>query len=250
MKLFSENVVVDFNDDSEKKRDFTENELMLLKEMLLSLEKAIDDIPLRENANSEASFPGEFIFELLSKASISKDSSGLFTTLIDQIVQYLNALKSSQGAGGPFQKTGGALDKLANFLKIVFHFEKKSYEEHVGSVKECYKVFVTLEKPKPTFRKNAWASTVKDDTKPGGKVVNFWCFNPGYGMRGLLNLGVHCIIVTSGTLSPLPPLISELGIPINITLENKHVITKDQVFVSVVRCGPDNEPLTSVFKNR
>lgn len=228
MKLYAENPVMDFGDESDKKRDFTDNELMLLKEMLLSLEKVIDDIPLTQNKNTESSFPGEYIFEILNKAKVSQETYNLFAMLIESIVQYLNTLKNSQGAG-PFQKTGGSLDRLANFFKTVFQFEKKTFEEHVGSIKECYKVFVTLEKPKPTFKKNSWASTVKDDTKPGGKVVNFWCFNPGYGMKGLLNLGVHSIIVTSGTLSPLPPLISELGIPINITLENKHVITKDQV---------------------
>ncbi|XP_034244080.1 regulator of telomere elongation helicase 1 homolog [Thrips palmi] len=248
MKIVSENPIMDFNDDSEKKRDFSEHDLMMLKEMLLKLEKAIDEIPLTQKTNTESSFPGEYIFELLNKANVSFDTYNLYATLVELIVQYLNALKSSQGAG-PFQKTGGNLEKLANFFKTVYHFEKKTCQDHINSVKECYKVFVALEKPKPTYKKNSW-NTTKDDTKPGGKVVNFWCFNPGYGMKGLLNLGVHSIIVTSGTLSPLPPLISELGIPINITLENKHVITRDQVFVSVVSCGPDNEPLNSSFQNR
>lgn len=218
--------------DSDKKRDFTENELMLLKEMLLSLEKVIDEIQLNEK--SEASFPGEYIFELLGKASISSETYSLYSTVLEQIVQYMNTLRSSQSAG-PFQRTGGSLDKLANFFKTVFHFEKMSYDDHVGSVRECYKVFVTLEKPKSTFKKNSWLSSAQtDNNKPGGKTVNFWCFNPGHGMKGLLNLGVHSIIVTSGTLSPLAPLISELGIPINITLENKHVITKDQVRVHLM----------------
>lgn len=252
MKMFSSSeTMFDFNDDSDKKRDFTENELMLLKEMLLKLEKVIDEIPLmKKKDSSEAAFPGEYIFEILSKASVTQDSQKLFAAVIESIVQYLSAMKNSQAAGsGPFQKTGGNLEKLANFFKTVYHFERKSYDEHVISVRECYKVFVTLEQPKPTFKKNSWAS-VKEDTKPGGKIVNFWCFNPGYGMQGLLNLGVHSIIVTSGTLSPLGPLISELGIPINITLENKHVISKDQVFVSVVSCGPDKEPLISTYTNR
>lgn len=249
MKIFAENPVMDFGDpDSDKKKDFTENELIMMKEMLLNLEKVIDDIPLTQKDKTEAPFPGEYIFDLLGKATITTETYPLYYSLVEQIVQYLNALRDS--TDGPFQRTGASLEKLANFFRTVFYFERKTYEEHVGSVRECYKVFVTLEKPKPTFRKNSWLSATNNDTKPGGKVVNFWCFNPGYGMKGLLNLGVHSIIVTSGTLSPLPPLISELGIPINITLENKHVITKEQVFVSVIRSGPDNEPLISTFKNR
>lgn len=247
MKIYSENPMMDFGDpESDKKKDFSENELMFIKEMLLNLEKVVDEIPLSQK--SEASFPGEYIFELLGRASISTESYQLYAVLVEQIVQYLNALKA--GESGPFQKTGANLEKLSNFLRTVFHFERKTYEEHVGSVRECYKVFVTTEKPKPTFKKNSWLSAANSDSKPGGKTVNFWCFNPAYGMKGLLNLGVHSIIVTSGTLSPLPPLISELGIPINITLENKHIISRDQVFVSVVKRGPDGVELNSTFKNR
>lgn len=248
MKMFSENPIMDFGDsDTDKKRDFSENELMMMKEMLLTLEKVIDEIPLKDNNNTESSFPGEHIFELLGKASVTTESHSLFSGLVDQIVQYLNTIKAS--SSGPFQRTGASLEKLSNFFRTVFHFERKTYEEHVVSVRECYKVFVTLEKPKNTFKKNSWSSNT-NDTKPGGKIVNFWCFNPGYGMKGLLDMGVHSVIVTSGTLSPLAPLISELGIPINITLENKHVITREQVFVSVVKQGPDGEQLLSTFKNR
>lgn len=230
MKIFSEHPMMDFGDtDSDKKRDFTENELMIMKEMLLNFEKVIDEIPLVQKKDVvEASFPGEYIFDLLGKASISSDSFSTYTMLVEQIAQYLNTIKASN-QNGPFARTGANLEKLANFLKTVFYFERKAFDEHFQSIKECYRVYVTLEKPKNNFKKNSWLTSVNADSKPGGKVVNFWCFNPGYGMKGLLNLGVHSIIVTSGTLSPLPPLISELGIPINITLENKHVISPHQV---------------------
>lgn len=48
-------------------------------------------------------------------------------------------------------------------------------------------------------------------------------------MRSLLEQGVHSIIITSGTLSPLQATISELGIPINVQLENPHIIKSNQV---------------------
>lgn len=228
MKLFADTPTVnDFNDPEAAKKDFTENDLMIVKEMLHALEKVIDGIPLTQKDNTEASFPGEYIFEILDKASVNNTSYVNHVAIIEQIVQYLNTLATN----GPFQRTGGSLEKLSNFLRIVFYYERITMEDHIRAVQECYKVFVTLEKPKNNFskRKDSWLTNVESDTKPGGKVVNFWCFNPGHGMKGLLNLGVHSIIVTSGTLSPLPPLISELGIPINITLENGHVIEPDQV---------------------
>lgn len=48
-------------------------------------------------------------------------------------------------------------------------------------------------------------------------------------MRALLNQGVHSIILTSGTLSPLAATISEIGIPVDVQLSNKHIIKADQV---------------------
>lgn len=48
-------------------------------------------------------------------------------------------------------------------------------------------------------------------------------------MRDLLNRNVHSIILTSGTLSPLAATISEIGIPVNVQLQNSHVIKNNQV---------------------
>lgn len=48
-------------------------------------------------------------------------------------------------------------------------------------------------------------------------------------MKSLLEQGVHCIILTSGTLSPLAATISEIRIPINVQLSNKHIIKSNQV---------------------
>lgn len=42
---------------------------------------------------------------------------------------------------------------------------------------------------------------------------------------------VHCIILTSGTLSPMQSFQSELGTPFQIKLEASHVIDKHQVIL-------------------
>jgi hypothetical protein len=69
-------------------------------------------------------------------------------------------------------------------------------------------------------------------------------------MKQLLENNLHCVILTSGTLSPLPSLMSELGIPIPVTLENPHVIGSGQVFVSVISTGPDGFALNSSYNTR
>lgn len=58
---------VDMGDDS---KEFTLEDLVLLKEMLLSFEKAIDEI-LITSKEAGATFPGAYIFDLLGKANVS-----------------------------------------------------------------------------------------------------------------------------------------------------------------------------------
>lgn len=43
-----------------------------------------------------------------------------------------------------------------------------------------------------------------------GNILSYWCFSPGFSMQDLVNQGVRCIILTSGTLSPLSSFTSEM----------------------------------------
>uniref|UniRef100_A0A674MNE4 Regulator of telomere elongation helicase 1 n=1 Tax=Takifugu rubripes TaxID=31033 RepID=A0A674MNE4_TAKRU len=83
-----------------------------------------------------------------------------------------------------------------------------------------------------------------------GNILSYWCFSPGFSMQDLVNQGVRCIILTSGTLSPLSSFTSEMRIEFPVSLENSHVIDRDQIFVSVVDRGPDGVQLSSAFDKR
>jgi hypothetical protein len=50
-----------------------------------------------------------------------------------------------------------------------------------------------------------------------------------FSMKSLVSTGVHSIILTSGTLTPFSAVINELGIPLDVQLQNPHVIDKEQV---------------------
>lgn len=69
-------------------------------------------------------------------------------------------------------------------------------------------------------------------------------------MQHLLGKNVRSIILTSGTLAPLKPLISELDIPVAVKLENPHIVNNSQVCVKILSNGPDREQLTSNYENR
>lgn len=84
----------------------------------------------------------------------------------------------------------------------------------------------------------------------GGRTISFWCFAPALAMRELSFLNVRSIIITSGTLSPLPSCAMELGLKFPVQLENEHVIMPDQIFVRVIGKGVSGKELSSKFGRR
>jgi regulator of telomere elongation helicase 1 len=66
----------------------------------------------------------------------------------------------------------------------------------------------------------------------GGQEVptlSYWCFDPGVAMQALQALKIRCILLTSGTLSPLDGFAQELRLEFPVTLENPHVVPSSQV---------------------
>lgn len=56
--------------ENDETSDFTADDLALLKEMLLGLEKAIDEIKLSNLMMGGQTFTGGYIFSLLEKANV------------------------------------------------------------------------------------------------------------------------------------------------------------------------------------
>ncbi|XP_050509376.1 regulator of telomere elongation helicase 1 homolog isoform X1 [Diabrotica virgifera virgifera] len=237
MKMLSSDQTVEFEDTP---KDFDANDLCNLKEVFLNLEQAIDKIDLSSGQNSEVTLDGTFIFELLAEAGIRADNFFIIQKLINSIVQYLVTVND-----GPFARRGNSLQIFEEILGVVF---MDSSTEFKAKVKKCYKLYVQPEEVKKKTPDN-WLSKMVS-TKAGGKIINYWCFSPGFGMNMLMRHGLRTLILTSGTLAPLRPLISELELQINVRLENPHVISDDQFCVKIIPSGPDSENLNSNFQNR
>lgn len=45
-----------------------------------------------------------------------------------------------------------------------------------------------------------------------GRMLSWWCFNPGLAMEEFTRMGVRSIILTSGTLAPLESFAVELNL--------------------------------------
>lgn len=94
--------------------------------------------------------------------------------------------------------------------------------------------------------------TLKTRDGPPSKepVLSYWCFTAGLAFHHILCQYPRSIILTSGTLAPLPSFATELLTSFPHTLENNHVISPDQVWVGVVPMGPTGKALNSSYKTR
>lgn len=204
-----------------------------LKEIMLRFENEIDNIgPLFPSKGS--TFPGGKLFESLHAANITRNSYLKIKELIDALILYL-----TQSATG---RKGNGLMKMLEILDTVYG--------PIGG--DCYKTQMEngyrLHIIEPEKNSGNWAST-STQHKPT-KIFNYWCFAPRFGMSNLLSHNVRSVILTSGTLAPFKPLISELAIKVDQQLENPHIIKESQVAVRIVSAGPDEEPLHSSYLNR
>ena len=197
-----QDVANDMNDQNEfsfeasgsVQKDFTPEDLCILKTMFLELEKAIDEISLKNREEGET-LPGGFIFELLEKASVScvkkyEDTGQIFMRVqflqithgkdqmvidkLEKIVLYLATTSTS-----PFTRKGNALQKFSDLLRTVFSGGGNN-ARHRERVKECYKVYIQMEEVKKAGKNDGW-ETKKSITKTEGKLISYWCFSPGFG---------------------------------------------------------------------
>ena len=132
-----------------------------------------------------------------------------------------------------------------NCLKRAFG----KFEERGKTVNNVRKNLLALARSK-SYRVHVTKANNGDSGFSAGRTISFWCFAPALAMRELSFLNVRSILITSGTLSPLPSFSMELGLHFPVQLENDHVIQSDQIFVRVVGKGVSGKELSSKFGRR
>ncbi|XP_078494291.1 Fanconi anemia group J protein homolog [Ciona intestinalis] len=101
--------------------------------------------------------------------------------------------------------------------------------------------------PPPKRTRDGWVTINKRKSKFSLLKLHFWCLNPAVAFTDLAD--TRCIILTSGTLSPMSSFSSELGLSFPIQLEAAHVISNSQVFVGSLGCGPNGHRLQATYQN-
>lgn len=71
-----------------------------------------------------------------------------------------------------------------------------------------------------------------------------------FSMEHLRRKNIRNLILTSGTLAPLKPIVSEMEFKNPVEIANPHIIRDFQMMVKIVGSGPNQIELNSKFKNR
>ena len=225
----------------------SEGDLLRAREMVLTLDETIAKFPLKATGRGDPRYVrgGEGLQELLAAAGIDRDNSFLFIELCDKCVATLGeAARFGVTAASSFN-----LGKLADCVRIAF-----DSREPVSEYRLCIQEMAERGGGGggSSWRQGkAPGSSGVLDSSPRPRTLGYWCFHSGHAMRSLVAAGVHSVLLTSGTLSPLDSFADELGLPFAHKLENPHVINPpEQLLVATIPKGPSGHELTSSYSQR
>jgi len=217
-----------------------------LRQSLLELDMTVDALQIPQS-NRSLTKPGKWMFDLLCEAGITRNTFSYTSNIM---------LKCSQFLRGQGKRTF-ALESFHRALKMLFG-SKESNE----IVEESFRVNLSETANSTVFNKPEYAGYLelreeafKPKDKSTTRNVQMWCLNPALAIQNLLSVEgrpPQCLILTSGTLSPMKSYAQELGasFPPGLRVENPHVIKKDQLSVFVCSSGKRGRPLTSEFSHR
>ena len=197
--------------------------LVRMKSIFLGMEEYI----LTEITNDKNVFSGEFMMNIFKEgARISHENHAMFVNEAKKVSDIIMDLRSGSSKGQT---------KIDFFIGCVKRVFGESTEGRCFAKARAYRVHISSKVPGNNAK---------------GRTISYWCFAPSLAMQELANLNIRSIIVTSGTLSPLPSYSLELGLSFPHTLENPHIISDDQIHVRVIGTGVSGKLLSSSYSRR
>lgn len=217
-------------------------EIRLMRAVMKSVEDFINTAELRLGGSGDVSFavfPGEKLRKIFSNAGgPSPDTYELFLEMLDRAMgvqadkEKPEQTENHTGSGAPRSGGSSAIKFLQSSIRILFESIGDGYGRFFRTVIQQSKSNTTA-----------------------GRTLSYWCFKPAVAMNEVKKLKMRCMLLTSGTLSPMDSFAAELGVHFPVRLENPHVVLNEQVWAGVVKLGPDHEGikggrLTSAYHAR
>ena len=161
---------------------------------------------------------------------------------------FMEAVANEQEGEEEFPKmlhtaSQGLLGGLFHVLSYLLYGDQK----YVGDFRIAVIRQAEYGVPPPKRSREGWISMNKRSTRYFSTNLHFWCLNPAVAFSNMTS--AHCIVLTSGTLSPMVSFSSELGVSFPIQLEAAHVIADSQVWVGSIGAGPNGQQLQATYQN-
>jgi len=224
--------------------------LIRLKAIFLQFEEYLDEqLPIRGG-----SFVGEYIFEIFQRgANITYANHAIFLNFVRQLSNMIMDIRGTSSSSSSNMTTTGT-PKIDHFASCLHKIFGTPTEGQSMARARAYRVHITS-KGGHNHNHNqnhhpSRNSSSSSSSSAKGRTLSYWCFAPSLAMNELSSLRVRSILVTSGTLSPLPSYSLELGLPFPHTLENPHIIHDDQIHVRVVGKGVTGKTLCCTYEKR
>ena len=127
-----------------------------------------------------------------------------------------------------------------NFIEV----EKSDDTNPLNNYTNNFRFFIedVNEAPNKITNFNGRKKSISNFIKKRNRILHIYCFNPGFGFKNIIKEKLHATIITSGTLSPIDGMESELKCSFEIKLEGIHVIDKKQVHFGILTSSlPDKK---------
>ena len=177
-----------------------------------------------------------------NKSNVFKNLSSMNEKNLSQHIAFLN--KIEEGIESVFGKT----TKITTYIRVLNLIERVLQQQTSND----FVVYVSDSQDDNTPQ--SYALYQHDLQKlPSNKpirTINFYCFNPGLGFDLVCKLNPLSIILTSGTLSPISGLESELGRTFETSLANSHVVRSSQIKFTLITASQHPNGKTFPFDLR
>eukprot|EP00117_Sycon_ciliatum_P014492 scpid19663/ scgid14733/ Regulator of telomere elongation helicase 1 len=223
--------------------DDDEKDYIALKHILINVETELDKLDVPPDGVTKK---GGFIFDFFEACGITSITKGAILETCDKALSVLTTQATFMGKNFALQKFVDAIRTVFGTAAedtLVGHTQSNT----IRDLSHFYKVHIANDKKAPKAKTGLWSS---GNASRQGRVLSYWCFSPGRAMCEMVRHGIHSLIMTSGTLSPLESFSSEMHVQFDVQLQNPHVIDGGQIFVGVLSTGPGGKCLRSSFDRR
>ena len=163
------------------------------------------------------------------------------------IIQHYSFLQEVEGFINNERGKGTVISIYLDFLDVINLLSTKYFEKNLE--KDPLNIFLNsfrfyIEEERETMREsNNKRKNKVSFSNPTilKRILHIYCFNPGVGFKTVMDQNFHSTIITSGTLSPIDSMESELKHNFNYKLENTHVIDDCQFKFCVLTSSPFND---------